>query len=60
MQIRHALESAQNTLLLLLLLIVHYVFTYAVGISVFAAGTAVLIALDSKLRAQADARVRFL
>lgn len=59
-EVRQVLESSQNTIALLLLVLSHYIITHIIGIIIFVLGTAVLLGLDRRLHSHADARVRVL
>lgn len=56
-EIRRALASFQNALSLLLLLLLHYIVTHILAIATFSLGTTLLVGLDRRLRAHADAQV---
>lgn len=54
-----ALSSSHNTIALLLLLLLHYVVTRILSIAVFVVGTAIIVGLDQRFHAHADAEVIF-
>lgn len=57
-EVRQALASSQNTIALLLLLLLHFVVTHIMGLACLVLASAAIVVLDRRLRSHADAQVR--